>query len=355
MFWKKQNEGKDERARAHFRYTTNVRHSYANPLFPKKDQASPLKKFSFRGKAILAGIVVLFALWFVMFSEVLRVKDIFIEGNEELTDDQIRQTVTSYLQIRRWFILPQSNILLLSSGRLINSLNSAHVFESVNVDKHFRHQSLSVNVKERIPGLTFISQNTAYYLDLHGVVTHEVGEGEEVRKTFPVVKDFNNRETRLKNQMMTEEMIQSLFSIHTLLPQKTSFTVDSYILPKVTCRKTIKEEVPARIEENLNTSAQETMTNTQTNSQILNANNSQMKIQRTVTQEREIEAPCENYLTTIKSLNVRLKEGPEIFFDATRSIEEQIEKLRVSMTQELRDKKGLDYIDLRFEDRVYYK
>lgn len=362
MFWKKSSDPdhSPQHGRTHLRYTTNVRHAYANPLFPKKEPTRPLERFSFRGKFILGLCGVLALAWVLVYSTILRVKGIYIEGNEELSREEIQQTVQAFLETKRWMILPQSNILLLSGLRLSNTLYSAYVFESIEIDKHFRYQSLTVKVKERIPGLTFMSQNTTYYLDLKGFVTHEVGEGEDVRKTFPVVKDHNNRETKIKDQMITDGMVQSLFAIHTLLPKETSFTIDSYILPKVTCRKTIQEEIPVLIEENTNStltvnSALNVNGDEAENAPLLNANNSQREIQRTVTREKEIEAPCENYLTTIKSLNVRLRDGQEIYFDSTRPIEGQIEKLKVSLAQELPDMKGIEYIDLRFEDRVFYK
>lgn len=359
MFWKRSSESDYARhqARTHLRYTTDRRHSFANPLFPKKEPARPLERFSFRGKFILCVLVFFGMAGVLMYSDILRIKNVYVEGNEELSSDDIRRTVQTALETRRWFILPQSNILLLSSDRLKDALNSTYVFEFIDTDKHFRYQTLSVNVKERIPGITFMSQNTTYYLDLKGVVTREVGEGEDVRKTFPVVKDHNNRETNVKDQMMSENMIQSLLSIHTLLPAQTSFTINSYVLPKVTCRETIQEEVPVFIESNANSNSNASVnaSPSNVNAESTNANNSQKEIQRMVTVEKEIEAPCENYLTTIKALTVRTNEGPEILFDITRAIEGQVEKLKISLAQELPDVKMVEYIDLRFEDRVFYR
>lgn len=371
MIWRKnQTQDEPQFTRRHLRYKTNVRHHYANPLFPKfKPQG---RSFSPRLKSVLILIPLIALAWFFLYSSVFRIDQVFIEGNEELSREQITDVVTNTMNERRWFILPQSNIFLLSSERLKNALDEAYVFESLSIDRHFRYMSLSVNVKERIPGLTFVSQNRSYYLDLHGFVTHAVGEGEEIRPTFPVVRDHNNRPTAVKQQMMSEPMVQALFTIRESLPKETPFTIESFVLPQVTCHETIEEEIPLIIEIPEDEAAELLNANTNQNTnQKINANTNQnlnsnsnensnanvslLDTGEKVLRKKEVEVPCKDYLTVLQDLHARLNDGPEVYFDSTRPIEPQVMKLKSTVEHELPDVKGITYIDLRFEDRVFYK
>jgi len=57
-----------------------------------------------------------------------------------------------------------------------------------------------------------------------------------------------------------------------------------------------------------------------------------------------------------KRLNVRTREGWEIYFNLEKDIKLQITKLEVLLEQEIliEKRKNLEYIDLRFE-RIFYK
>lgn len=366
MLWRKNNDQAEPQfKRRHLRYKTNVRHGYANPLFPKL--VPKARVFSPRLKSLAVFVPLVALAWFVFYSSTFRINQLFVEGNTEISDGEIQNVAKAYLQKRRWFILPQSNIFLVSLERLENALDESFVFESLSIDRHFRHMSMSINVKERIPGLTFVSQNRSYYLDLYGFVTHEVGEGvaSSDRPTFPVVRDHNNRSTALKQQMMSESMVQALFAIHESLPKETAFTIESFVIPQVTCHETIEEEIPLIIEvptnetselvnENTNSALQNTNTN-QNSNQNANANSSLLDTGETVKRKKEVDVPCKDYLSVMKDLHVRLNDGPEVYFDATRPIEPQITKLTSTLEHELPDVKGVTYIDLRFEDRVFYK
>ncbi|MBU4204579.1 FtsQ-type POTRA domain-containing protein [Patescibacteria group bacterium] len=56
-------------------------------------------------------------------------------------------------------------------------------------------------------------------------------------------------------------------------------------------------------------------------------------------------------------LNVKTSEGWDAYFNLTTDIDLQIEKLNLLLENELpkENRAGLQYIDLRFKDRVYYK
>ena len=55
-------------------------------------------------------------------------------------------------------------------------------------------------------------------------------------------------------------------------------------------------------------------------------------------------------------LKINTNEGWYILFDKSRDIRSQLDSLRLILTEKIKeDRKNLEYIDLRIENRVYYK
>ena len=54
-------------------------------------------------------------------------------------------------------------------------------------------------------------------------------------------------------------------------------------------------------------------------------------------------------------LKAMTNEGWYILFDLTRDIKTQLLSLKAALQEKIKDRKGLEYIDLRIENRVYYK
>lgn len=54
-------------------------------------------------------------------------------------------------------------------------------------------------------------------------------------------------------------------------------------------------------------------------------------------------------------LKAMTNEGWYILFDLTRDIKTQLLSLKAALQEKIKDRKGLEYVDLRIENRIYYK
>ncbi len=57
----------------------------------------------------------------------------------------------------------------------------------------------------------------------------------------------------------------------------------------------------------------------------------------------------------LKDLKVNTNEGWYILFDGLRDLKSQLEALRLVLEEKIEERKDLEYIDVRIENRVYYK
>ena len=56
-----------------------------------------------------------------------------------------------------------------------------------------------------------------------------------------------------------------------------------------------------------------------------------------------------------KDLKVMTSEGWYIIFDLERDVESQLLALKAALEEKIKDRQGLEYMDLRIENRIYYK
>ncbi len=58
----------------------------------------------------------------------------------------------------------------------------------------------------------------------------------------------------------------------------------------------------------------------------------------------------------LKDLRVNTNEGWHVLFDRSRDLKNQLEALKLVLEEKIKEeRKNLEYIDLRIENRVYYK
>jgi hypothetical protein len=134
-----------------FRDYSNKR--WANPMFERK---SGLKRRLPWGRW-LGGLAVLAlvggGIWLLLFSDFLRVTDLEVSGNDHVQTWEIQDAVKGLMRERRWFVVPKSNILVLPESEFITRLTDQFVFASVEITKRPPHR-LDIVVRERASTVT---------------------------------------------------------------------------------------------------------------------------------------------------------------------------------------------------------
>lgn len=146
------------------------RKSFSNPLFsaPRGGGGRRWRRWLTLGAAAaaLGGWV-----WFAAFSPEFRITDIRIEGAQNLAEWDIRDTVNETLAKRRWFVLPQTSLLVVPESAIVSALNDRYVLESLEVTKVPPH-TLTIRLKERVSAVLLqMPDGSQALIGLDGTVT----------------------------------------------------------------------------------------------------------------------------------------------------------------------------------------
>jgi len=146
------------------------RKSFSNPLF-----SSGRGRGGTRWRRVLTIAAAALALggwtWFVAFSPAFRITDIRISGEQNLAEWDIRDTVNETLSRRRWFLLPQTSLLVVPESAVVSALNERYVLESLEVTKVPPH-TLVIALKERVSAVLMqMPDGSQALIGLDGTVT----------------------------------------------------------------------------------------------------------------------------------------------------------------------------------------
>lgn len=329
-------------------------------------------------------ILVATAAYFIQTQRWFYVDTITIVGNQYLTTEQISQPTQEILDSKKWNIFPRRIYFFSNTEhitvQLQQSLGQQYSIEQLSVEKTFPNEII-ITVKERIPGLVYIShENTYYYVDLNGISTEQKMEGD-LDPHFPRVRDANVRSVTIGQQLLNQNIIAAITYLNEHFTNATDLHIAEYSIEPITCYK--KEYIAEKIfADEIESSANEDIKNqkkdilkmleegTITIDQSLDLLE---EVKRTESGEDELEidpatgnqaflklaaqytdAEC-NYVAAIQDINIVTQDGVKILFDSTLDIEAQIKNLQTILETNITDVTAVEYIDMRFPDRVYYR
>lgn len=275
-----------------------------NPFFPrvKKGGGGPLAKFFY----FVIAIIFIFSFSYFLTNERFEIKEIIVSGNEKVKEAEVRGVVESVLAKRRFLFFKQDNFFLFKESLVKESLEKNFLIDKVKVDKKF-FDGVEVIITEKPKGLIWSVNNQEYYLDLGGVaikpldasdlIISEVGTSTEVIRpeassgVYPLVYDQSATEVILGEQVASSEMINFIITLDEEIARLTDIDVSHYVMPRP-----YFDEV---------------------------------------------------FLVT--------KQGFEVRFKKSDNPAEQVVILNSVLRQKINDLSNLEYIDLRFGERVFYK
>lgn len=275
-----------------------------NPFFPKvkSGRGGSLSKFFY----LIIAVILIFSFGYFFTNERFAINEIIVSGNEKVKESEVRGVVEGILAKRRFLFFRQSNFFLLNENLIEKDLEKNYLIEKVKIDKKFFH-GVEVIITEKPKGLIWSVNNQEYYLDLNGVaikpldssdlIVSEVGTSTEVIRPeassgiYPLVYDQSQTEVILGENVASADMVNFIITLDEEISRLTNINVSHYVMPRP-----YFDEV---------------------------------------------------FLET--------KQGFEIRFKKSDNPTEQVVILNSVLQQKINDESNLEYIDLRFGERVFYK
>jgi len=231
-------------------------------------------------------------IYVLFFSSLMLMTHIEIEGNKNITKQPLLNQVNSQLSGKYLKLFSKNNFLFVNNKKIENNLLAKFtMIREVKVKKNFPSQ-LKINILERIPTMTICDNSQCYVLDENGQVYDNASQ--IFKKKLIVLTDENNRKINFGDIILNKNYMNYIVSI----------------------KKRVEEETNLILKNNFRT-------------------------------------------PSIISNDIRAKtqEGWEIYFNKNISLDKEIEELKVILNKKINQKQrpDLEYIDLRINNKIYYK
>lgn len=275
-----------------------------NPHFPnkKKEGGRGLLKFKF----LIFGLGLFIFSIFLLTSDYFSIRTIDITDNERVDSAEIRGVIQEVMDKRRFFVLKQNNLFLFDKKSAIEKLSGNYLFEDIQIKKKL-FGTIEVVVSEKNNGVIWSTANEQYYLDLKGVVIRQLAETDLViervddatdvvrsevsSSKYPLIYDQSDATVKLGDIVTSSELVEFVISLQNELDLGSDFEVSHYVI--------IRPFFP--------------------------------------------------------EITLITKEGWEARFKLGDDAVKQARVLNSLLQQKIRDRSNLNYIDLRFGEKVFYK
>jgi len=276
--------------------------SYKNPYFRLTKSKKTLKIL--RLPVIVLGVFCIS--YIILFSSVFSIDNIEIVGAKNSDALEIQKSIEKQMQSKRFFIFSQNNILFFNTKEAEQGIGGTFSLNEIGIRKKFLH-SLEIHIQEKKASLVLLSNSRGYYIDEEGRVIAEINQ-QNIEKT-----NFQNYDI-LRHKYISEDIP---ILIH---PSGKPIQAGDEVIQKKFLEKILNAD---------------NAINTKSTIEILN-----------------YELHLDDF-----SLHAKTADGWNIYFSMHEAddIQQQVEKLILLYDTQIDTTRTLDYIDLRFGDKVFFK
>lgn len=271
-----------------------------NPFFQKKGKAKVKKWMIF----ILVIVILAIALRFLVNSPIFLIKNIEIYGTKTISKNEILNIYQDQLEKHRFFILPQNNIFFFDKDRLEKKIEDKYILQDLEISKKYL-DTIIIELEETITSVVYLTRDQAYYLDLKGQVISEVKSFDE--------SDNENRAIEVLRNRAVAENLPVIYNEENIEVKIGDSVVASEVIEFII----------------------------ELNEKLTEANIAIDYFQINPENNKEVWA--------------KTSVGYEIYFSRDLEIISQIQNLTVVLEEKIKNPADLEYIDLRFGQKVFYK
>lgn len=208
------------------------RSSYQDVLKLKRRREKRLKIFLF----IPLSIFFLFSIfYFLFFSGIFLVKEIEIRGNEEVSKEKILEEINSYFNrsLLFKFFKPFSNIIFTNSENLEKELLEKNlIIDRLKINKIFFQRKLIIEIKEKkaIGVWCRFESDLCFYFDKNGFLFKSAPRFSG--NLFLVIDDAKNKELDLGLKFNDLKLLEKILKTADILNQLKIVEYSNFYLPK---------------------------------------------------------------------------------------------------------------------------
>lgn len=294
--------------------------TYKNPFFQNRRKDKKPKQSRLRISSCF--LIFILTTWFIFlfFSPFFRIENVNFGNTDKDLQRKIKLLIEAEFEKRILILFSRQNYFVFNVNNLSNQLNTMFLLNELEIKKKFPN-TLSIEAKEKNDVLALITADNAFFVDKQGLIVDIVPESfktysldtvgnatttidgievnpakielsDEITRKLPVVSIENIEKASMRDKVLDEELISIILSVYQNLLSKLGVSLELFKI-------------------------------------------------------------CD---TEDRKMTVITKDGWEVYFTLNGSIDEQLENLKVILLEKVdNDRYLLDYIDLRFGDKIYFK
>jgi cell division septal protein FtsQ len=280
--------------------------NFKNPYFPAARRAYRKKPRVF-GKWLLVFLlfVLIGGLVYLNQTEKYKIKNIKISGQQYISQEEIEQVVINQTKKRRFLLFRQSNLFFFSSQSLKNQLADYFLLTETKISKNYP-DTIRIELNEKKSFIVWVSNQAKYLIDENGIafkkITTENTEIQAIGQNTDLIRPAGD----LTNQPVIYDLTGAGVSLGQAV---ISTAIVQFI-------KDLKEGM-----EN----------------------------------DFDFDIASFNYTVQNKELNLKTTQNWEVRFNLENSVKDQLSLLANVLSEKIKDRKSLKYIDLRYSGKVFYQ
>lgn len=242
-------------------------------------------------------------IYFLFFSPLFKIENVIINDLQKIDKKEISDLVWNKTAEDRFLLFKQKNINIFDAKDIIKKLNEIYFIEELRIEKIYP-KTINIFIEEKTPKALILNDEQDFYVD-DAARLIEIGRHQELsssttreahlelhkNETLPIFLTQTKDAPKIRDELLSKELFDNLFFIKEGIFKNTNFII------------------------------------------------------------KYIAYDPGEFIKII----VKTGEGFEIYFD-TENTQKQLEKLTAFLqTKNTADRKKIQYIDLRFGDRIYVK
>ncbi len=270
----------------------NRSHAHRRTLYQTKQKNWHVSGKVLQIALIVAVVALLITIFLVLFwSRLFRIDQPIITGAARVSTEAILTAVSPILNTSRFWILPGNALLGVSNKQVEQAALQTSPAIASVEVRKELPNVLKIIIHEREPLAIWSAAGQFFFIDERGIAYDEILRSESRDVSLPVIVDEGARATVEQDRVVTEETLQFVRAVFADVTRTVGIGINFFV-------------APSRL------------------------------------------APD---LTLVTS------EGWKIIFDSTKPADQQVIVLKEVLDNQVKDKKNLEYIDLRIPGRVFVK
>lgn len=185
--------------------------TFSNPYFNKKEKSGS----KFNTKRYISILTVIFLVYVIIYSSLLKVQAIEVQGTDMISSDEIKTLAEKNISRLKYFILPGRNMLFISKSQLEKEISTKYSLNKLEITKSW--QKLNIKIEEKTAYLIVNNNQSYFFIDAGGTITKELSASDlnQYQSKFPALA--LNKDLKIGDKPISSRAVNYILELNQAL------------------------------------------------------------------------------------------------------------------------------------------